>query len=154
MQQKFLTKRVEGSKFIDLVCNQAILQPAVELRQQLVSELKEAKILDEFFSKTKVHHYLIQNCEGFFKIMIKQQAILDEDLDMIWSNVSLNEDTRVEFYKVISGVSVEGADQLKFFIDRIIGDNSFGVKSSEIDLFVSISRKMMQADARDNLVTP
>lgn len=112
MQQKFLQKRIEGAKFIDFVCNQAISQPEVELRQQLVTELKEANILDEFFSKTKVHSYLIQSSEGFIKIMIKQKQMTAEDLEMIWTNVSTDEDMRVEFYKVISGVSVEGAEQL------------------------------------------
>ena len=85
--------------------------------------------------------------------MIKQKAVTQDMLEMMWTSVSSDEDMRVEFYKVISLIGVDGADQLQFFVEKIIQDTSFQIKPPEIDLFVSVSRKMMQGDAKESLLT-
>lgn len=48
---------------------------AVNLKVQLVGELIQKDVLDEFFSKTRCHAQLVQRSEGLLKLMIDQSAL-------------------------------------------------------------------------------
>lgn len=87
---------------------------------KLVQQLKDNKILDEFFSKSRIHKALVNRSTSLLKLLIIQKAITDEELAMIWNNCSLDEAIHIELFSVIGEIadSLE-ENHARFFVDKI-----------------------------------
>jgi len=82
--------------------------------------LKDEKILDEFFSKSRIHKALVNRSSSLLKLLIIQKAITEEELALVWHNCSLDEAIHIELYSVIGeiGSSLEES-HFKFFVEKI-----------------------------------
>jgi hypothetical protein len=43
-------------------------------------------VLNLFFSIEFIHSQLVQRSDGLLKLLLKKQALSEEELEMIWSN--------------------------------------------------------------------
>lgn len=102
--------------------------------------LAKNDIINEFFGKTKCHSQLIQYSKGLLKLMLQQKALSVEQLEMIWSTVSKDENTMIELYKVLESIANESTSEITFFTDKIICDSGI-LKASEVDLLMQITKK-------------
>ena len=102
---------------------------AVDLKEQLVSELKSKDVLQEFFSKTRCHAQLVQRSEGLLKLMIGQKALTTESLDMIWESCHSDEGVLIDLYKVLAEVASFGTPELQYFVNKILNQQGGSVRT-------------------------
>ena len=87
---------------------------------KLVQQLKDEKILDEFFSKSRIHKALVNRSSSLLKLLIIQKVITEDELAMVWHNCSLDEAIHIELYIVIGDIASSLEEShYRFFVDKI-----------------------------------
>ena len=79
MKFDYLEKRIDGAKMIDSVCKRAVSEignsnkaGSSNLLAELISTLRDANVIDLFFSNKHIHEQLVQRSEGLLKLMLKK----------------------------------------------------------------------------------
>lgn len=85
-----MQKRIDGAIAIDMVCTKALQSGAVVVKATvlkkdekaptdvlatLVVTLKEANVIDLFFSKDKIHEQLVRRSEGVLGVFLNQDTL-------------------------------------------------------------------------------
>ena len=83
----------------------------------LVSKLKEREVISHFFAKSSTHAQLVQRSAGILQFLIKEKALTDEEMELVWSCTQLDEAICLDFYKVLNEISQHiGYEEQFFFI--------------------------------------
>lgn len=116
MKQSFLEKRIDGAKMIEQVCQRALSEigsqvnqmkadgsqnKAGNLLQELIETLRQENVLELFFSSKLIHEQLVIKSAGVLKLLLKKQAISDEELELLWNNCQKHISTALELTKVL-----------------------------------------------------
>lgn len=116
MKQSFLEKRIDGAKMIEQVCQRALSEigsqvnqmktdgsqnKAGNLLQELIETLRQENVLELFFSSKLIHEQLVIKSAGVLKLLLKKQAISDEELELLWTNCQKHISTALELTKVL-----------------------------------------------------
>jgi len=116
MKQSFLEKRIDGAKMIEQVCQRALSEigsqvnqmkadgsqnKAGNLLQELIETLRQENVLELFFSSKLIHEQLVIKSAGVLKLLLKKQAISDEELELLWNNCQKHILTALELTKVL-----------------------------------------------------
>jgi hypothetical protein len=119
---------------------------------KLVQQLKDNKILDEFFSKSRIHKALVNRSTSLLKLLIIQKAITEEELAMIWYNCSLDEAIHIELYSVIGEIadSLE-ENHARFFVEKIAPRAKSGqLRNEEINFLEEMATKSIKRGQSQN----
>lgn len=60
---------------------------------EVISKIKSNKVLYQMFSKERGHLQLAQRTEELLKLLIQQNALTEDDLELVWSAGKLDETT-------------------------------------------------------------
>lgn len=131
IKQNFLEKRIDGAKMIDQVCKKAINElvttttnsenRSLNLLIELIETLRENNVIDLFFSSKNIHAQLVQRSEGLLKLMLKRQALTDEELEMVWSNCLRHDSMALGLINVLKGIAYTlESKELSFFAAKIL----------------------------------
>ena len=109
-----MERRIDGARLIEAVSKQAMMNvnastvakssdgaQAISLTQLLLDKLREHNILEQYYRKDLVHGQLIKRSGGVLQVLSSQQALSEEQLNMIWTSVDQYEDMRYEFYAIL-----------------------------------------------------
>lgn len=93
LQQSFLEKRIDGAKMVDYVCKQVTnleedtssAKQRVGARALLIGILREANILQYFFSAKTIHSELVKRSEGLLRLLLQYDGELTQrDVEGVW----------------------------------------------------------------------
>lgn len=114
-----------------------------QAQEEFVELLRTNEVIEEVFGKRN-HIQLIQRSQEVVAYLMLQEALTDNDLDLIWSATASDTQTRNEIYKVLSGAASTyhaTSNMLKLFLIRKMSEISpkdFGEK--ELELVLAVGR--------------
>ena len=87
-----MEKRIDGAKAIDMVSKRAITSGSVAAKETvkkpgsssgdvipaLVQTLKEANVIDLYFSKATIHEQLVMRSSGVLSLFLSQDALTED----------------------------------------------------------------------------
>ena len=105
-----MEKRIDGAKLISEVCkhaNQLCFSATLENNHrtaqeraqteafvtEVIQKIKEGAVLNQMFSKDRGHLQMVERAEELLKLLISQDALNEDELEMIWSATKLDETT-------------------------------------------------------------
>lgn len=54
------------------------------------------------FSRERGHMQFVQRSEELIKLLISQDALSEEEMEMVWASKKLDENTKLEVYKIFN----------------------------------------------------
>lgn len=105
----------------------------------LVKTLQEADIIDLYFSRTNIHDQLVMRAEGVLGLFLNQEALTEQQLNMIWRNCSAEDAIYRNLIASLSNLSSKvKPTQMMTIIDRIVQTPKPKVKTDEIELVLTL----------------
>ena len=149
LKQNFLQKRVDGAAAIDQVCKRALSQRHTVLKDivknettqvlpTLLKTLQEADIIDLYFNRKTIHEEQVKRAGGILSLFLNQDALSEEQLDLIWNNCSEDAIYRNLVTCLTDLASQVKPGQLTTIINRVCQTPRNKIKSDEIELLQTL----------------
>ena len=158
LKQNFLAQRIDGAKMIDGVCKKVTMfgmdgetttcAAGSNPKGLLIAILKDANILELYFSNKNIHSQLVQRSHGLLKLLIGSQALSKDEIEMIWMSCEDDGDaTMLDLYGVLKSISSSlKPSELTFFIDQVSKKTPDQVRGQELELMQHLANQSSVAD--------
>jgi hypothetical protein len=86
----------------------------------LIEWMRENQILTQIFDSKFCHIQLVQRSSSIVKLFITEKELKIEELQMVWDASKLDDNTKLEVYKILKEVSSPMRNtELEFIVDKM-----------------------------------
>lgn len=79
---------------------------------------KQKRIFHQIFSRERGHNQLVQRADDLLKLFITQDQLSLEELELVWQAGKMDENTKLEMYKLFNELSSRlRLQEINFIID-------------------------------------
>ena len=110
--------------------------------------IKNKNVLYQMFSKQRGHLQLVQRTEELLKLLINQNALSDDELELIWSATRIDEATKLELYKVLNEISSRlRSGEIVFIIEQFNQRKLNHLTGEEVLLVSEMAKRVRSAES-------
>lgn len=110
LKHEVLEKRIFGIKIVSDFIKSTRIYGKNVTQTDVFQQIKKLDVFNEVFAPDKYHSQIVNRATELMRIYARENAIEQEEADLLWQTMQKDEFIRIEIYQMISEVAQELKD--------------------------------------------